>query len=87
VWKYHVGPRLTRFLDFESTGKTASLRLDRWFEDREGNFWVGTEGSGLYRLQRGSIRSFSQAQGLLDRRMAVEPEPRIGRTSHELHNA
>lgn len=64
---FHVGPRLTRFLDFESSGGTASVPLAHPFEDREGSFWIGSEGSGLYRLQEVTIRPFSKAQGLIDR--------------------
>jgi len=66
VWTTHVGPRLSRFLDFESSGQLTSLPLDHYLEDREGNFWIGTEGSGLYRLQAQSVYVYSKAQGLLD---------------------
>ena len=66
VWMAHIGPRLSRLLDIESSGVATSLHLDHFLRDREGNFWVGTEGSGLYRLQAQSIHVYSKAQGLLD---------------------
>ena len=66
LWTFHVGPRLTRFLDFESSGQPASLTFTRFLEDREGNVWIGTEGNGLHQLQEQSINVYSKAQGLID---------------------
>ena len=66
IWKCHVGPRLTRFLDFESSGHPASISFTHLLEDNEGNVWIGTEGSGLYQLQEQSIDVYSKAQGLVD---------------------
>jgi signal transduction histidine kinase/ligand-binding sensor domain-containing protein len=66
LWTFHVGPRLTRFLDFESSWEPASIAFTRFLEDREGNVWIGTEGNGLYQLQEQSIDVYSKAQGLID---------------------
>ena len=66
IWTFHVGPRLTRFLDFESSGQPATLSFTRFLEDKEGNVWIGTEGSGLYQLQEQSIDVYSKVQGLID---------------------
>ncbi len=65
IWTVRVEKRLTRFLDFESSGQAASLPVAWLQEDREGNLWVGTEGAGLYRLQQQSIDVYSKAQGLI----------------------
>ena len=66
IWRFHVGPRLTRFLDFESSGRPASILFKHFLADREGNVWIGTEGDGLYQLQEQSIEVKSKAQGLID---------------------
>ena len=66
VWKFHIGQRLTRFLDFESSGQPASISFTHLLEDNEGNVWIGTEGNGLYQLQEQSIDVYSKAQGLPD---------------------
>jgi signal transduction histidine kinase/streptogramin lyase len=66
IWTFHVGQRLTRSLDFESSGQPTTIPLTRFLEDREGNVWIGTEGSGLYQLQEQSIHIYSKAQGLID---------------------
>jgi signal transduction histidine kinase/ligand-binding sensor domain-containing protein len=33
-------------------------------EDREGNLWIGTDGAGLFRLRRRSVRAVGTAEGL-----------------------
>ncbi len=66
TWTFHVGERLMRFLDFESSGEPTTLPLTRFLEDKEGNVWIGTEGNGLYQLQEQSIHVYSKAQGLID---------------------
>ncbi|HTV04064.1 MAG TPA: two-component regulator propeller domain-containing protein [Acidobacteriaceae bacterium] len=66
VWTAHVGPRLTLFLDFVSSGRPTTIQYTRLMEDREGNIWVGTEGNGLYQLQEQIINVYSKTQGLID---------------------
>lgn len=63
----HVGHRLSRTLDFMSSGGKTSLPFTRFFEDNQKGLWVGTEGQGLYYLQRQSIHVLSKEQGLADR--------------------
>lgn len=78
IWNLHVGRRLQRFLDFESSGKMVSVPFDCFYEDREGNAWVGTTGSGLYRLQREAILVYSEAQGLIDKNIYPVFQDRSG---------
>jgi signal transduction histidine kinase/ligand-binding sensor domain-containing protein len=78
VWTMHVSRRLARFLDFRSSGQPASIQMERFLEDREGNVWVGTDGSGLYRLQEQSVYVYSRAQGLDDTRVYPVYQDRSG---------
>jgi len=66
TWMIHVGPRLTRFLDYESSGQPTTIPFTRFMEDKEGNVWIGTEGNGLFQLQEQSIDVYTKAQGLID---------------------
>jgi signal transduction histidine kinase/ligand-binding sensor domain-containing protein len=66
-WKMRVGHRLTRSMDVLSSGKPVTIPVTHFFEDHQANIWLGTEGQGLYRLQRQSINTYSQEQGLADR--------------------
>jgi signal transduction histidine kinase/ligand-binding sensor domain-containing protein len=66
-WEMRVGHRLSRSLDVPSSGKLETIPVTHFFEDRQANLWLGTEGQGLYRLQRQSVRVYSQEQGLADR--------------------
>jgi signal transduction histidine kinase/ligand-binding sensor domain-containing protein len=63
----HVGPRLQRTFEFLSSNKSVSVTPGHFYEDRQGNLWIGTLEQGLYRLQNQSIRSYSKEQGLIDR--------------------
>ena len=65
-WTMKVGSRLSRVLEFGSAGHTASIVMTEFFEDQEGNVWIGTEGNGLYQLQEETIKVYSKAQGLID---------------------
>lgn len=78
IWPMRIGPRLTRLLDVESSGQTTTIPLTRFLEDREGNVWIGTEGSGLYRLQEQSVSVYSKAQGLIDRNIYPIYQDRSG---------
>jgi len=78
IWTLHVSQRLTRFLDFESSGQPASIPFTRFLEDKEGNVWIGTEGNGLYQLQKQSIDVISKAQGLIAQDVYPIYEDRTG---------
>jgi signal transduction histidine kinase/ligand-binding sensor domain-containing protein len=45
----------------------AKIAFSSFFEDRDGNVWVGTDGQGLYRLRSQTIQVLSKEQGLPDR--------------------
>jgi signal transduction histidine kinase/ligand-binding sensor domain-containing protein len=66
IWTLHMEPRLFRILDVESSGEGANIPFGCFFEDREGNFWIGTEGKGLYRLREQSIQVYGKVQGIVD---------------------
>jgi signal transduction histidine kinase/ligand-binding sensor domain-containing protein len=63
----HVGPRLARTFEFFSSNRKISVTPWHFYEDRQGNLWIGTQESGLYRLQKQSIRSYSKEDGMVDR--------------------
>ena len=63
----HVGPRLQRTFDFVSSNRVVSVTPWHFYEDRQGNLWIGTQEAGLYRLQKQLIRSYTREQGLIDR--------------------
>jgi len=65
-WTLQLGDELYRSLEYLNSGQTAAIQFDFLYEDRERNLWLGTEGQGLYRLQRQSISVYSKQQGLLD---------------------
>ncbi len=50
----------------------------RLFEDREGNLWIGTEGSGLYRARKQAITVYSKQNGLTGRNTYPIYEDRAG---------
>ncbi|MGH9841277.1 MAG: sensor histidine kinase [Blastocatellia bacterium] len=50
----------------------------RLFEDREGNLWIGTEGSGLYRARKQAITVYSKQDGLTGRNTYPIYEDRAG---------
>jgi signal transduction histidine kinase/ligand-binding sensor domain-containing protein len=48
-------------------GLSANLTGAAFYEDREGNLWIGTSAEGLYRARKQAITAYSQDQGLRDR--------------------
>src|ERR1700741_1583921 len=40
IWSEHIGPRLMRFLDYESSEQTTTIPFTRFLEDKEGNVWI-----------------------------------------------
>jgi ligand-binding sensor domain-containing protein/signal transduction histidine kinase len=66
-WTMQVGDHLSRNLHFQSSGATVTVPVTGSYEDRQGNLWFGTEGDGLYHVQRQSITVSSKEQGLVDR--------------------
>src|SRR6202020_530272 len=74
----HVGPRLKRTFDFNSSNRVVSVTPWHFYEDRQGNLWIGTQEEGLYRLQRQSIRSYTREQGLVDRDTYATYQDRSG---------
>ncbi len=62
-WTVHVGSRLKRDLEFQSLGRSITIPLTITYTDRQENLWVGTEGQGIYRLQRQTIRTYLGRQG------------------------
>jgi ligand-binding sensor domain-containing protein/signal transduction histidine kinase len=63
----HVGPRLQRTFEFVNANRVVSVTPWHFYEDRQGNLWIGTQEEGLYRLQQQLIHSYSTEQGLIDR--------------------
>ena len=63
----HVGARLKRTFSFTSANHVVSVTPWHFYEDKQGNLWIGTQEEGLYRLQKQSIVSYSKEQGLVDR--------------------
>ena len=41
-------------------------QIRRLFQDREGNYWVGTKTEGITRISRSNFSNFSQSDGLLN---------------------
>jgi signal transduction histidine kinase len=62
-----VGPHLIRTFEFVSSNRKVSIIPRHFYEDKQRNLWIGTLENGLYRLQRQSIRTYSMAEGLVDR--------------------
>jgi signal transduction histidine kinase/streptogramin lyase len=67
AWKMRIGHQLSRSMEGMTLGANAPSSFSQVIEDREGSIWLGTEGQGLYRLQRQSVQVYSKEQGLVDR--------------------
>jgi signal transduction histidine kinase len=74
----HVGPRLARTFEFVNSNRIVSVTPWHFYEDRQGNLWIGTQEEGLYRLQQQLIHSYSTEQGLIDRDTYATYQDRSG---------
>jgi signal transduction histidine kinase/ligand-binding sensor domain-containing protein len=59
-----TGREFDRILHFTFRGVDRSIRYNVLIHDNEGNLWVGSEGEGLFRMQRQSIEVISADNGL-----------------------
>jgi signal transduction histidine kinase/ligand-binding sensor domain-containing protein len=78
AWKMRVGRQLDRSFEEVPVGTNAPQRFSQITEDHENSLWIGTEGQGLYRLQRQSVRMMSKEQGLVDRNVYPIYQDRSG---------
>lgn len=63
-WKVQIAQDFTRTLVFPSGGVDKNISYSVIVSDKENNMWVGSEGEGLFRIQRQSINTLSSAEGL-----------------------
>jgi signal transduction histidine kinase/ligand-binding sensor domain-containing protein len=64
-WEASIDSHLDRRLYFPAGGIEESIRYNTIVDDNEHNVWVGSEGQGLFRIQKQTIRVYSVAQGLV----------------------
>jgi signal transduction histidine kinase/ligand-binding sensor domain-containing protein len=74
----HVAPRLQRTFEFVNANRVVSVTPWHFYEDRQGNLWIGTLEEGLYRLQQQLIQSYTAEQGLIDRDTYATYQDRAG---------
>ncbi len=65
-WNLRIGHELYRSVDYPNSGQISTIKFASMYEDREGDLWFGTDGEGLYRLQRQSISVYTKQPGLPD---------------------
>jgi len=77
-WTLRIGHELYRSVDYISSGHVTTIPFASLYEDREQNLWFGTEGQGLYRFQKQSIRVYSKQQGLIDDNIYAIAQDHLG---------
>ena len=55
------------YLNLSERGQTQRIGFNSFFEDREGNVWLATDGQGLYRIRKAAVSVLSKEDGLPDR--------------------
>lgn len=66
-WTIRVGRRLSRTVEFSTSGGLQSVPIVQMYEDDQGSMWLGTDGRGVYQLRKQFIHTISKEQGLVDR--------------------
>jgi signal transduction histidine kinase/ligand-binding sensor domain-containing protein len=85
IWCLNQGPLFRRSAEgaWAEVGRETALASNAHraaLEDREGNLWIGTDGAGLFRLRRRSVRAVGTAEGLsrpVVLSVAVRPEGEV----------
>ena len=62
-WKAIINSQLDRLLVLPS-GEAKGIQYNTIIEDNEHNVWVGSEGQGLYRIDKRTIHTYSVGEGL-----------------------
>jgi signal transduction histidine kinase/ligand-binding sensor domain-containing protein len=63
-WFVEVATNSQRWLHFPSDGANQPILYNVLIHDNEDNIWVGSEGQGLFRIQRQFIQTISTEKGL-----------------------
>jgi len=63
-WTVSISQNFARTLVFPSGGLDRGIPYNVLFSDDDDNIWVGSEGEGLFRVQRQSIKTLTSSQGL-----------------------
>lgn len=67
IFRFEIGSHLTRMVSgVTSSNQVVNASFTSLFEDQEGEIWFGTDGQGLFRLQKRLIRTYTKQQGLID---------------------
>jgi signal transduction histidine kinase/ligand-binding sensor domain-containing protein len=78
IWEMEIVQNLLRKLTIPSSGQPETITLRTFYEDRDGNLWLGTEGQGLYRIRKQIVTTYSKEQGLIGRNVYPVYEDRAG---------
>lgn len=57
------------FVPFEPFGKQSNIRIKSILHDNEGNYWIGTDGDGLFRFRKKFISMIDKKVGLDNEKM------------------
>ena len=78
-WTVRIGHHLLRSIEYGPADSGETIPFSFICEDRERNLWLGSEGQGLFRLQKQSILVYSKQQGLIDDNIYPIYEDRSGK--------
>jgi signal transduction histidine kinase/ligand-binding sensor domain-containing protein len=77
-WTIEISRALDRSLTLATPTRRETVSFSVWFEDREGNLWLGTDGDGLYRVRKQVVTVRSQTHGLVGRNIYPVFQDRAG---------